>query len=230
MSGFFIPILPFGTPGFVSDYFSFPKFGTPEADTIDGTSRGDVIIALGGDDTIDGKAGSDRIFGGEGNDELSGGAGGDLLFGGSGDDGLYGGEGRDLLVGGAGDDRLNGGVGNDLLDGGAGSDRFIFKGDAIGKNTVVDFHLQSDGDEGAFDTLVLDFGGYDGELGTADDFIGLVNTLRDDGDDASAATVRGRDLVLNFDGDNVVSLKGVVGMDGLTREALMPADDMTGMS
>ena len=218
MSGFFIPFPVLGPPNFVSDFFVFPQIGTPEADDIVGTPRGDVIIGLGGDDMITGEAGNDRIFGGEGNDELSGVGGRDLLIGGSGDDGLYGG---------AGDDRLNGGEGNDLLDGGAGSDRFIFRGEEIGKDAVVDFHLQSDGDG---DTLVLDFGNYDQELSTADDFIGLANTLQDDGDDATAATVRGRDVVLDFDGGNIITLKGIVGMDGLTKEALMPGDDVTGMS
>ena len=69
--------------------------GTPEVDTILGTSvkdiiRGlesdDTIFAKAGNDTVDGGAGDDVVDGGEGNDTVASSAGADMLIGGVGDD------------------------------------------------------------------------------------------------------------------------------------------------
>ena len=98
--------------------------GTPLGETIRGTRRRDVIVALGGNDTIRGRGkrdvicglgGRDRIFGNRGNDIVRGGKRRDQLFGGKGRDRLFGGPGRDRLFGGPGRDRCRGGAGRDRI-------------------------------------------------------------------------------------------------------------------
>ena len=80
--------------------------GTPGRDRLRGTSRTDVIVALGGNDRVVARGGRDLVCGGTGRDRLSGGAGRDRLLGGPGRDVLLGGAGRDRLIGGAGKDRV----------------------------------------------------------------------------------------------------------------------------
>jgi Ca2+-binding RTX toxin-like protein len=134
-----------------NDYF------TAASETIDGSTRADVIYAQGGSDSVYGHGGNDTIFGelgsgsgppaagvpgndqlyGQGGDDaLSGGVGNDTLYGGSGVDTLYGngsndssGElGNDVLYGGSGNDRLYGQHGDDVLIGGTGAD-WIYGGE-----------------------------------------------------------------------------------------------------
>jgi len=81
--------------------------GTPKADTLKGTGKGDVICGL---------KGSDRLLGLGSNDILRGGPGDDRLLGGIGRDGLVGGPGGDAMDGGVGDDRFSGGDGVDKAD------------------------------------------------------------------------------------------------------------------
>jgi uncharacterized delta-60 repeat protein len=88
--------------------------GTAGNDTLRGTPRADVIVALGGNDRISARGGNDVVCGGRGNDRLAGGAGADRL---------HGGHGRDVLAGGPGRDRLNGGPQRDRCLGGAARDR-----------------------------------------------------------------------------------------------------------
>jgi uncharacterized delta-60 repeat protein len=80
--------------------------GTAGRDRLRGTSRADVIVALGGNDRVIGRGGNDVVCGGAGDDRLSGGAGRDVLRGEQGRDRLLGGSGRDRLVGGPGRDRV----------------------------------------------------------------------------------------------------------------------------
>jgi Ca2+-binding RTX toxin-like protein len=69
----------------------------------------------------------------------------DVINGQGGNDIINGLSGNDLLRGGSGNDTLIGGAGNDILVGGAGADRFlyntntVFKGSAIGVDTIIDF-------------------------------------------------------------------------------------------
>ena len=72
--------------------------GTAGRDTLRGTRRADVIVALGG---------NDRISGLRGNDVVCGGRGRDLLSGGRGRDRLSGGPQRDTCIGGAARDRAS---------------------------------------------------------------------------------------------------------------------------
>ena len=91
---------------------SAPRSSAPNGrDTIRGTGRDDVIVALVDATAIDGGGGDDIICGGADFDRLHGGGGDDRLFGQG--DGCYWDEGcfyyGDELSGGAGDDRLVGG-------------------------------------------------------------------------------------------------------------------------
>jgi VCBS repeat-containing protein len=94
---------------------------TPDACTINGTGKDDVLRGTANRDVICGGGGNDTIRGLEGNDLIRGGVGNDTIYGGAGNDTLRGGDGRDELYGSGGDDRLYGGAGTDLLDGGTGN-------------------------------------------------------------------------------------------------------------
>ena len=113
--------------------------GGPQADTLVGTSGGDVIAAGGGNDNVQGVAGDDCIVGdvgvdtlggGDGSDELRGGTEHDVMDGGEGNDLLSGDAGQDTLTGGGGADALAGGTGFDDLDGGTGDDRLAGQADS----------------------------------------------------------------------------------------------------
>lgn len=90
---------------------------TPQADSLEGTTRADTLWALAGHDVVHGRGGDDVLHGNAGDDLLRGGAGRDRLFGGAGNDELVGGAGADRLQGGAGDDRcwFGRGSGRDLF-------------------------------------------------------------------------------------------------------------------
>jgi len=106
--------------------------GTPDPDRLEGTSRKDVVIAMGGDDRVRTYSNGDTICGGPGRDVIEAGNNGegggfDLVAGGPSDDTIvlgpelgkaFGGGGNDLLVGSKGGDELYGGKGNDILRGG----------------------------------------------------------------------------------------------------------------
>lgn len=129
--------------------------GTPDDDTLVGTSLGesitafegnDVVTALGGNDTLslgagddwaDAGDGDDQVLAGDGHDRVSGGNGADRLEGGNGNDQLFGDAGADYLDGGAGDDTLSGGAGNDSLNGGDGNDIYRF-GLGDGQDVAID--------------------------------------------------------------------------------------------
>jgi hypothetical protein len=80
-----------------------------------GTSRRDVIAALGGNDRAEGRGGADSICGGRGADTLRGGRGNDRVRGGVGRDRIFGGKGKDTLIAGPGKDTLIGGPGKDRI-------------------------------------------------------------------------------------------------------------------
>ncbi len=79
--------------------------GTSGRDSIRGTRRADVIVALAGNDAVKGGGGNDLVCAGGGNDRVAGDAGRDRLDGGAGKDRLAGGTGRDTCLGGKGRDR-----------------------------------------------------------------------------------------------------------------------------
>ena len=117
--------------------------GGPQADTLVGTSGGDVMAAGGGNDNVQGVAGDDCIVGdvgvdtlagGDGADELRGGTEHDVMDGGSGDDQIFGDAGQDTITGADGSDSLSGGTGFDDLDGGAGDDRLLGQADSDALN------------------------------------------------------------------------------------------------
>ncbi len=105
--------------------------GTENDDTLTGTDKKDVFVALGGNDTILGLGANDIICSGPGNDTIKGaagtdnvraGGGDDLVKGGSDDDTLRAGGGNDTAKGGSGNDNLRGKAGDDSLGGGSGDD------------------------------------------------------------------------------------------------------------
>jgi CSLREA domain-containing protein len=78
--------------------------GTSEPETLGGSSRSEVFLALGGDDTVNAGGGDDRVCGGRGRDRLRGEGGSDLLAGQEASDSLDGGPGTDVCAGGPGTD------------------------------------------------------------------------------------------------------------------------------
>ena len=100
----------------------FPIFGTSGSDTINGTTKDDVIFALEGNDRVHSGNGNDCIVGGSGNDNLDVGNGNDMVFGNEGTDRIDGGNNNDQLFGGTDADTINGGNGIDTVEGNAGKD------------------------------------------------------------------------------------------------------------
>ncbi len=100
-----------------------PIFGTSGNDTIQGTSKSDLIITFEGNDKVFGKNGNDCIIGGTGNDELRGEIGDDVILGEEGNDLLIGALGNDKIFGGAGNDDIRGENGKDILNGEEGDDK-----------------------------------------------------------------------------------------------------------
>lgn len=80
--------------------------GNAKANTLTGTSKGELICGFGGADTIDGKGGNDIVFAGGGDDRVKGGPGRDVLVGQQGNDRLDGGTGKDRCVQGPGSGAL----------------------------------------------------------------------------------------------------------------------------
>jgi Ca2+-binding RTX toxin-like protein len=92
------------------------RTGSAGPDRINGTSKRDVIAALGGNDIVRSLGGNDLLCGGKGNDKLLGARGRDTLRGEDGADTLFGGPEKDKLIGGRGRDTLKGGPGRDRED------------------------------------------------------------------------------------------------------------------
>jgi VCBS repeat-containing protein len=92
------------------DASSYVFYGTPDADTMEGSDASETIMALASDDIINGNGGDDLLFGQEGNDTLNGGEGNDTL---------YGGVGNDTYV-------INRNSGNDVIFDSAGVDKLLF--------------------------------------------------------------------------------------------------------
>ena len=124
--------------------------GTPNDDTIVGTTLRDTLSGGDGNDTIfagdsDNTLSNDIdnfLSGGTGNDTLHGGTGNDSLLGDEDDDTLIGSTGNDTLHGGTGNDTLYGESGNDILSGSTGVDTFNYRNADVGAvniDTIIDF-------------------------------------------------------------------------------------------
>jgi hypothetical protein len=96
----------------------------------------------GGDDTLLGSAFGDVLIGNQGNDFVQGNDGNDTLYGDdarvrrAADYGLIKVEPLSIDVG--GNDVLEGGKGNDEMHGGAGDDTYIFPGDHLGTDVIIE--------------------------------------------------------------------------------------------
>ncbi len=129
------------------------------ADTIIGSTTGDLLFGNGGNDAIDGGAGANTLIGGQGNNCLFAGTGADLIFAseandtvsaGAGANTAFGGQGNDTILGGAGRETIQGNEGNDTtegdgavgisidtISGGAGNDVFAYAdGEGDGNNAA----------------------------------------------------------------------------------------------
>lgn len=92
------------------------------ADSISGSTQGDLLRAYTGADSIAGGGGADTLDGGAGNDVVNGNDGDDYILGGADSNYLRGDSGNDSIVGGANFDDINGNQGDDTLRGGEGFD------------------------------------------------------------------------------------------------------------
>ncbi len=183
--------------------------GGPHNDYLNGGSADDVLNGSSGSDTIIGSTGHDRLFGGSGNDVLKAGNGNDTLKGGADSDLLAGGLHSDTLVGDTGNDTLQGQSGLDLLIGGAGSDVLIGGSNAdtfvfakgFGPDTINDFSVDQD-------TLQLNTNLWVGTL-TAQQ---VVNSF---------ASVVGNNTILDFNGSNDLTVKGIANPNQLVDDIII---------
>lgn len=190
-------------------------FAGTSDDVVWGGSGDDIIHGDRGNDELSGGAGRDRlwgddgndtIWGSDGNDILGGGNGDDLLGGGSGDDTIYGGSGHDILRGSFGADTLDGGWGNDVLDAGAGND--VITGGPGADVFIFETNSQSD--------QITDFSIAEGDtLRLNDGLWGSHGTLSAAQVISSFGAVVGGDVVLSFDGGEIITLTGLSTITGL---------------
>jgi Ca2+-binding RTX toxin-like protein len=97
------------------------------------------FFGYGGSDTfINNTSIMSSAAGGDGDDHLVGGDGSDTLTGGVGQDQLEGRGGPDKLMGGVNNDQLEGGLGDDTLQGDAGSDTYVYSGQLLGTDKIVE--------------------------------------------------------------------------------------------
>lgn len=208
-------------------------YGGDDADQIGGADGNDVAFAGAGNDVVWGGSGDDALYGDGGNDELCGGGGRDRLWGGDGDDTLWASHGNDILGGGNGDDLLGGGSGNDTLYGGSGHDilRGSYGADVLDGgwgDDVLDAGVGDDvitGGVGAdtfiFETgvnndLITDFSIAEGDRLQLDDALwGSHGTLSATQVIAGFGAVVGDDVVLSFDGGEIITLAGLNTTTGL---------------
>ncbi|PIE07380.1 MAG: hypothetical protein CSA74_08350 [Rhodobacterales bacterium] len=167
------------------------------ADKLWGNDGRDKVFGGNGWDTVFGGKGNDTIYGGNGNDTLHGNQHADRLYGGMHRDYLFGGLGNDQLYGQRGNDRLDGGQGNDVLHGGYGADQFVFR-KGHDSDRVADFRNDTD-------TLVFDDALWNGNLTAAQ----VV---------ANFATDTGNDVVFDFGGGDVLTVRGVANVDMLIND------------
>lgn len=158
------------------------------ADTIEGGGGADAFYGQNGADEIFGRKGADALFGGNGSDTIKGGAGADRVYGGNGRDLVDLGAGRDVFF----DNAQTGPAGSDTITGGAGADRFVF-GSAIAEEVITDFEV-------GVDALAIAAGLAHGQSAA---------------EIASAASVVGDDLVLDFGSGQTITLEGLSSTAGL---------------
>ncbi|GAA6165443.1 hypothetical protein NBRC116590_31470 [Pelagimonas sp. KU-00592-HH] len=170
-------------------------------DSLNGGGGKDSLLGGGGKDTLQGGNGNDTLSGGDFADKLYGGAQGDVLRGDKGNDLLEGGQGNDTLIGGSQVDTLNGGAGDDRLTGGLGADRFVFKGTAIGDDTVTDFAT-------GLDQLRLDDALWSGGKTEA-------QVVADHADDSTGT------VVFDFGANGSFTLNGVTSVTGLDSDIIL---------
>ncbi len=187
-------------------------YGEAGNDILKGGSGDDQLFGDAGDDVLQGDGGTDSFDGGAGNDTVDygywtstsgtinlatgiGSAGGvsetlvsiENVITGGGNDTLIGDAGANVLTAGGGNDDIEGGAGDDTLTGNSGADTFIFRA-GFGADTITDFEPGTGGgDVIAFhDGLFADFA-----------------------DVLAAATETASDVHINYDANNVVTLKNV---------------------
>ena len=152
--------------------------GTNGNDTLNGTTRADVLDLLDGRDTGYGAGGNDTLKGGNGDDTLFGGTGSDLLLGGRGDDTIFannrgaGDEGNNRIYGQVGNDTLIGGGLGDYLDGGPGNDYISGTSQLYGRegdDQIIGSDRNDLIDGGSGNDILSSYGGTDTVLGRSGD-------------------------------------------------------------
>ncbi|WP_421932557.1 calcium-binding protein [Phenylobacterium sp.] len=106
----------------IDDTASAKAYILAGADSISGSTLGDVLRAYTGADSMAGGSGNDTLDGGAGADVINGNDGDDVILGGADANYLRGDTGNDSIVGGANFDDINGNQGDDTLRGGEGFD------------------------------------------------------------------------------------------------------------
>lgn len=159
-------------------------------DRAEGGAGDDLAKTSNGVDTLIGGDGADTLGAGSGADLLRGEAGDDFLLGSNGNDRFFGGDDADRLVGGNGRDTLSGEAGDDTITGGGHNDRFVF-GVGGGSDVVTDFAA------GAAAGDVIQINGYGAAIDTFAEAFAL-------------ATQVGADVMFDFGGGDVVTLRNVV--------------------
>ena len=158
--------------------------GGNRSQDLTGTAQGERMFGGNSGDTVCGLGGPDTLDGGNGTDSLCGGDGKDKLLGGNGSDWLDAGAGDDRLEGGNSPDTLAGGAGADTITGGNSPDRFIF-GTDFGRDVLTDFDAKNE----VIQMAPSMFGSFDDLMANAEQV--------------------GKDVVITYDADNVLTLKNV---------------------
>lgn len=197
-----------------------------------GTSRDDLIIALGGAPNVVAGAGHDTVLvggsfkvdGGTGDDTVYAISGGGLISGGGGDDIIVGNETPDVITGGAGNDVMTGGQKADF-GGGGRPDTFQFKA-GFGSDIITDFSFE-DGDRLNFFAGSIEGVGSSLTVETAHHLRGLVDggllsvvdlghgNVRIDAGGGNGITLMGLSSEFGFDRGSTLSRAGSSGADTL---------------
>jgi Ca2+-binding RTX toxin-like protein len=121
--------------------------GDDNANSLNGTGKGELVLGFGGIDRLHGRGGDDDVWGGAGSDLIYGDGGNDRLYGESDGDNLRGGGGKDIVSGGAGNDNLWGNAGRDtfhFVDGGNDHVKDFARNELIDLSDYAEFQKFAD--------------------------------------------------------------------------------------
>lgn len=187
--------------------------GTPDAETLSGTTGDDFICGLGGEDTIDGLGGDDTIYGGRGNNLITGGDDNDVIIGDEDADTIIAGDGNDRILDIGGSNIIEGGTGNDVIYLSGDRDDLIFGDDSQGCDGALS-------DPGLDDDDIFGGGGNDHIFGCQ----GLDTILGGGGDDEIFGNTGHDDLRGGTGSDKIHGNDGPDTIFGGTRKDVLFGD------